>query len=322
MVRKMRFRQFEEVMTKAKNSKPVRVSIAAAHDEDVLVAVKQAVELELIEPYFVGNKVEIERITSQMGFDLQDFVVFPTNSEEESAYVAAKLANEGTTQIIMKGFINSTPFLKGVLHKDFQLKTGRILSHLSAFEIPEFNHLYYMTDGGLNIAPDLIQKEQILLNAIEFLQRLGMEKPKIALLSANERVNEKMPVTIDCYHLSQQAKKGVFGSVIMEGPLPLDLAISKESLYHKKIYSEIEGDADLLFVPNIEAGNIFGKAITYFAKGIMAGVVLGAKVPLILNSRSDSAKAKLASIALTVVSVNQGAVNETNLYFRSSDWLE
>jgi len=302
----MRFRDYEEVINKARAGAPVRVSIAAAHDEEVLKAVKQAVELELIEPFFVGNKHEIQTIADQIGFDIGRFQIHSTVTEEESAYIAAKLADEGIVRIIMKGFINSTPFLKGVLHRDFQLKTGRIFSHLSAFEIPDFDHLYFMTDGGLNIAPNLLQKEEILSNAVQFLHQIGLETPKVALLSANERVNEKMPVTIECQKIAEQAKDGRYGSVIVEGPLPLDLAISKESLYHKGIYSEIEGDADLMLVPTIEAGNILGKAITYFAKGVMAGVVLGAKVPLILNSRSDSAKAKLASIALSVVAVNRG----------------
>lgn len=301
----MRFRNYEEVINKAREGKPVKVSIAAAHDEEVMKAVKQAVELELIEPYFVGLDNQLNAIANQIGFDISPFAIFQASTEEENAYVAAKLANDHTVQMIMKGFINSTPFLKGVLHKDFQLKKGRIISHMSAFEIPDFDHLYYMTDGGLNIAPDLSQKEQILFNSIEFLHRIGMEKPKVALLSANERVTEKMPVTVECQKIIENSKDGRYGAVIMEGPLPLDLAISKESLYHKGLYSELEGDTDLLLVPTIEAGNILGKAITYFAKGIMAGVVLGAKVPLILNSRSDSAKAKLASIALSVVAVRE-----------------
>ncbi len=301
----MRFANYEEVITKARNGKAVKVSIAAAHDEDVLSAIKRAVELELIEPFFVGKEDEIRRISSQMGFDVNPYEIIHTHIEEESAYIAAKLADEGKTQMIMKGFINSTPFLKGVLHKDFPLKTGQILSHMSAFQIPGFDRLLFMTDGGLNISPDTNQKEQILENAIEFLHLIGLEIPKVALLSANERVNNKMPVTVDCQFLAQKAKTGRFGSVVMEGPLPLDLAISKESLYHKGIDSEIDGDADLFLVPSIEAGNIFGKSITYFAKGIMAGVVLGAKVPLILNSRSDSPIAKLASIALSVVAAQR-----------------
>ncbi|MFV9511882.1 bifunctional enoyl-CoA hydratase/phosphate acetyltransferase [Tepidibacillus sp. LV47] len=303
---KMRFANFEEVISQVRRGKPIKVSIAAAHDNDVLTAVKRAIELDLVEPFFVGNELELKELASQMGFDITSFEVYHTHTEEESAYIAAKLADEGRTQMIMKGFINSTPFLKGVLHKDFSLRTGRILSHLAAFEITGFDRLFYMTDGGLNILPDIQQKEQILENSIRFLHLLGLETPKVALLSANERVNHKMPVTIDCQLLAQKAKMGRFGSVIMEGPLPLDLAISKESLYHKGIQSEIDGEADLFLVPTIEAGNIFGKAITYFAKGTMAGVVLGARVPLILNSRSDSAKAKLASIAFSVLAVQRG----------------
>lgn len=302
----MRFKDYEEVIAQARVGNPVRVSVAAAHDEEVLKAIKQAVELEMIEPYLVGNKYEIQAIADQIGFDISDYHVYHTESEEDSAYTAAKLANEGKTQIIMKGFINSTPFLKGVLHKELNLKTGRIFSHLSAFEIPGFERLYYMTDGGLNVAPDIEQKEQILKNSIEFLHQIGIKTPRVALLSANERINEKMPVTVECHELAQRAKEGIFGSAIIEGPLPLDLAISQESLYHKGIYSELDGEADLLLAPTIEAGNIFGKSITYFARGVMAGVVLGAKVPLILNSRSDSAKAKLASIALSVVATKKG----------------
>lgn len=301
----MRFRNFDEVIRKARQGKPIKISVAAAHDEEVLKAIKQAVELEIITPYLVGNEKEIKNTSSQIGFDINQYSIFSTSTEEEAAFVASKLADDGITQVIMKGFINSTPFLKGVLHKDLSLKTGRILSHLSAFEIPGYDHLYYMTDGGLNISPDIAQKEQILQNSIEFLHKLGLKTPKVALLSANERVNEKMPVTLECQELSRKGKEGRFGLTIIEGPLPLDLAISKESLYHKGIDSEIDGDADLLLVPTIEAGNILGKSISYFAKGTMAGVVLGAKVPLILNSRSDSAKAKLASIALSAVAVKE-----------------
>jgi len=301
----VRFKNYEEVINKARTGQPVKISVAAAHDEEALKAIKQAVELEMIEPYFVGDEREIIRIADVIGFDIKEFEIINTDSEEEAAFQAAKLANDGEVQVIMKGFINSTPFLKGVLHKDLNLRTGRIFSHLSAFEIPGFNYLYYMTDGGLNITPDLGQKEQILSNSIEFLHQIGIETPKVALLSANERVNEKMPVTLDCHELSKRGKDGRFGSVLIEGPLPLDLAISKDSLYHKGIDSELDGEADLLLVPTIEAGNIFGKSITYFANGVMAGVVLGAKVPLVLNSRSDSAKAKLASIALAVVATKR-----------------
>lgn len=300
----MRFTNFNELFAVAGNGKPVRVSIAAAHDDDAMLAVRQAVELEFIEPYFVGNDYEIKKIAERIEFDLRDFPIFFAGTEDEAAFQAAKLASDGTAQVIMKGFINSTPFLRGVLDKSLNLRTGRLLSHMSAFDIPGFDHILYVTDSGLNISPDLEQKGQILRNAIDFLHLIGIEMPKVALLSANERINEKMPVTIECQKLSDLAKDGRFGKAVVEGPLPLDLAISKESLHHKGITSQINGEADLLVVPSIESGNIFSKSITYFAKGIMAGLVLGAKVPLILNSRSDSAQAKLASIALAAVAVH------------------
>lgn len=300
----MRFANFQAVYAEAKRQNPVRVSVAAAHDVDVLTAIKQAVELGLIDPILVGDKAEIQRIAEDINFDLRDFAIYQVETEDEAAYLAAKLANEGAAKMIMKGFINSTPFLKGVLHKDFHLHSQRLLSHVAAFEIPGFSHLYFITDGGINIMPDLSQKEQIVSNAVEYLHLLGIKQPKVALLSANERVSEKMPVTLQWKRLTELATEGRFGEALIEGPLPLDLAINKESARHKGIPTKIEGDADLLVVPEIDTGNALSKSITYFAKGTMAGVVLGAKVPLILNSRSDSADAKLASIALAVVAVN------------------
>lgn len=300
----MRMTSYDQLLQLARNGQPVPMSVAAAHDEETLLAVQQAVELGLIEPLLTGRRPELERIAEAIGFDLTPYPVIHAETEEEAAYAAAKLADVGRAQIVMKGLLNSTPFLKGILHHDFHLRTERLLSHLSVFEIPEVDRLLYLTDGGLNIAPNLQQKEQILQNAIDFLHLLGMNRPKIALLSANERVNEKMPVTVECSKLAQLAKQNRFGTAIVEGPLPLDLAISRESVEHKGIKSEINGDADLLFVPTLETGNIVAKAITYFAHGVMAGVVLGAKVPLILTSRSAHVRDKLASIALSVVAAN------------------
>jgi phosphate butyryltransferase len=223
--------------------------------------------------------------------------------EHEACFLAAELAANGKAKAIMKGLANSTPFLKGVLHKDLNLKMNRLISHLSAFDIPSFERIVYMTDGGLNIQPTMEQKKEIIDNAVQFLHCLGLEEPRVALLAANERINEKMPVTVEAQELTSFFQHGYTGkNFLIDGPLPLDLAISEVSLQHKGLQSKLGGKADLLIVPTIEAGNIFGKAITYFAGGTMAGIVLGAKVPLILNSRSDSARAKLASIAMAVVS--------------------
>jgi phosphate butyryltransferase len=301
----MRFQNFQEVLELAKKNPPIPLGVAAANDKEVLLAVKEATEHQIIEPTLIGNITKITELAEKIDFDLLPFQIFAAETEAEAAYLAAKLAHQGKVQMIMKGLVNSTPFLKAVLHKDFHLKTGRIFSHLSAFEIPRNEKLVFMTDGGLNIAPDCQQKMDIIINSIDFLAQIGMDHPKIALLAANERINEKMPITTQANEIVQHLKSQILHSCIIEGPLPLDLAISKKSLLHKGLKSEINGDADLLVVPTIEAGNIFGKSITYYANGVMAGIVLGAKVPLIMNSRSDSSKAKLASIALAAIAATK-----------------
>lgn len=307
----MRFQNFQEVIESAKKNSAIPLSVAAANDIEVLQAVKEAVDLQIIEPILIGNIAKIVEIAEKINFDLIPFQIYSAETETEAAYLAAKLADQGKTKMIMKGIVNSTPFLKAVLHKDFQLKTGRIFSHLSAFEIPGNEKLIFMTDGGLNIAPDCQQKIEIIINSVDFLSKIGILDSKIALLAANEMINEKMPVTIQAKEIVSLIKDQIPNDCLIEGPLPLDLAISKKSLHHKGLISEIDGDADLLVVPTIEAGNIFGKSITYYANGTMAGIVLGAKVPLVLNSRSDSSKAKLASIALGAIAAAKPALSVT-----------
>lgn len=305
---KMRFRNFSEVIHIAKNKPPITLSVAAADDIEVLQAVKEGVHYGIIEPILIGKIKPIAEIAEKIDFDLTPYKIIGAETEAEAAYLAAKLAHQGQAKMIMKGAVNSTPFLKAVLHKDFQLKTGRILSHLSSFEIPGKEKLIYMTDGGLNIAPNSLQKVEIIINSVHFLTRIGIHDTKIALLAANERTNEKMPVTLEAQEIVQLIQSEIPSGCVIEGPLPLDLAISQKSVHHKGVKSDINGDADLLVVPNIEAGNIFGKSITYYANGVMAGIVLGAKVPLILNSRSDSSKAKLASIALGAIAGQHSAL--------------
>ncbi len=297
----MRFTNFNKVIEQAQKLPPVKLSVAAAHDEDVLHAVKNAVDLGLVEALLVGDPIMITRLTEQMEFPADAYTIYPAHSEQEAAYTAAKLADEGKADILMKGLLNSTPFLKGALDKRLNLKTGRIISHLSIFDIPGAESLVFMTDGGLNIAPDFDQKKSIIWNAVDFMRVIGISDPRVAILAANELVNEKMPVTVEACKLADQIAAESDDGLLIEGPLPLDLAISRASLEHKKLESKLGGKADLLVMPNIEAGNISSKAITYYANGTMAGIVLGSAVPLVLNSRSDSSLAKLASIALAVI---------------------
>ncbi|WLR54179.1 bifunctional enoyl-CoA hydratase/phosphate acetyltransferase [Mesobacillus subterraneus] len=305
----MRYKSFKDVIDAARTRRPVKLSVAAAHDRDVLEAVKAAVELGIIEPFLVGDPKKIIELARELDFSVEAYPIYPAYTENENAFIAAKLASEGQVQAIMKGFVNSTPFLKGVLDKELNLKTGRVISHISVFDIPGAEQLISMSDGGINIAPDFQQKKEIIQNAVEFLSTIEVNHPRVAILAANERVSEKMPVTVEADHLAMLIKNEYSQELLIEGPLPLDLAISRESLLHKGLDSELEGAADLLIVPTIEAGNFLGKAITYFAKGTMAGIVLGAKIPLVLNSRSDAAEAKLASIALAVVAASNTTVS-------------
>jgi len=292
------YANFKKIIDIVNNTSPLSIGIANAHEKGILGTVKHAIELNLISPHLIGNKAEIISIADEIGLDLSKFNVYDARNEDEAAYLAAKLASNGTTNAIMKGMINSTPFLKGILNKQLQLVKSEMLSHIAAFEIPDFNRIIFMTDGGLNISPNFEQKKQIIRNAINFLNTIGIDNPKVALLSANERVNERMPITVEFRTITDLAKKGDFGDVVLDGPLPLDVAISEYANNNKGITSKIGGRADLLYVPNIEAGNILGKSIVYFAKGEMAGLVLGAKVPIILNSRNDSQYSKMSSIAL------------------------
>ncbi len=290
------YTSFADILSKVNKEKKKRVSVANAHDEAVLLSLKEA--SSFVEPILIGDPAKINELAEKISFDISKYDLITANTEDEAGFLAAKQVTLGKAHFLMKGLINTTPFLRGLLHKDLGLKTDNLLSHLSVFAIPKYEKLLFLTDGGLNIAPTFEQKINILQNALLFIRKLGIKEPKVAVLAANEIVSEKMPVTLEAKKLEELGEQGVFGEAIIAGPLSFDLAVSKKSAVHKKSAKKIQGDADLLLVPSIEAGNLMSKAITYFADGTMAGVVLGAKVPAILVSRSDPKEAKLASLAL------------------------
>jgi phosphate butyryltransferase len=194
--------------------------------------------------------------------------------------------------------------LQAVLEKGFGLRTGRLLTHVAVFEIPGFTRLILVSDAGVVIAPTLAQRVEITQNAIDVARRLGIEEPRVAILAANEMVNPKLPITMDAASLAKMADRGQIKGGLVDGPLALDNAISPEAAEIKGIHSRVAGEADVLITPDIDSGNLLVKAITYFARGEMAGVVVGAKAPLVLASRSDSHTAKLVSIALSVLLTN------------------
>lgn len=275
----------------------VRISVAVAQDKGVLEAVKLAQEAGIAEAVLVGDAALIAPLMEEVGLSADTPILHEADSSK-AAMQAVSLVKKGEAQVLMKGLVNSSEFLRAVLHKGEGLRTGRLLSHLGAFEVPGQKKLLFITDGGMNIAPTLYEKKQILINAILALHGMGIIEPNVALLTANEVVNEKMPATLDAKILVEMRNNGDLPASLIEGPIALDVAISQNAAQHKGIDSKIAGNVDLIMVPNIETGNALGKSLIYFAKSKMAGIVLGATHPIVMTSRSETPEGKMNSIAL------------------------
>lgn len=291
------YHSFDEILEKVKGRKSLTISVAVAQDKDVLEAIKLAMDAGLANAILVGDKREITEMLEEIGFS-SDIPVIDEPDINKAALKAVSLVKRGEAQILMKGLINSSDFLKAVLDPGDGLRTGRLISHLAAFEVPGQDRLIFHTDGGMNIAPDLQQKKDILTNAILALNAMGIEKPNVAVLTANEKVNPKMPATVDAQALVEMWEAGEFPPSIVEGPIALDVAVSSEAAKHKGIISKITSQVDLFLMPNIETGNACGKTLIYYAGAKMAGLVLGAANPIVMTSRAETAIGKLNSIAL------------------------
>jgi phosphate butyryltransferase len=270
----------EAARAKAANKMPV-LAIAQAHDHHVEEAVHEAESLGLV------KGLRIQR-----------------DDEAEAAREAVAAVRRGDAQLLMKGLLPTPTIMKAVLNREAGLRTGRALSHACAFEIPGWHKLIFVTDVALNVAPDLARKADIVRNQVAMAHALGVKRPKVAALAAIETVNPDMPATVDARALQEMAERGELGECDLQGPLALDLAVSPESGQIKKLTGPVVGDADILVVPDIEAGNILFKGLVYFAKARPAGIIMGAACPIVLLSRADSAEAKLMSIALAVLTAN------------------
>lgn len=297
------FENYHQVIAAVKDYPKCRMCIAAAAEDTVLQAVREAKKAELVDFVLVGDEERIWRMAMTASLNLQGIEIINVKDPLEATKRAVRETASGNADILMKGMVNSSDFLRTVLDPDGGMRTGNILSHLAVYEIPGYYRLIYMTDGGLNVNPDLQQKRAILENAIGFLHNVNLRQPRVAILTANEKVNPKIPSTVDAQALRQMAEAGEITGAVVDGPMALDVAINVEAALHKGIKSPVAGYADLLVVPNIEAGNLLGKAIIYFAAGKMAGLVLGASKPVILTSRNEPSYGKMASIALAAYSV-------------------
>jgi phosphate butyryltransferase len=295
------FKNLEFLFERAKKGNIMRVVVAAAEDGDVLEAVHTANVEGIVEATLVGDPDKISKVARDKGVDISSFEVIPATNEEEAAMKAVQAVSSGEGDLLMKGFIKTSTLLKAVLNKEWGLRSGRLLSHLFLFEVPRLGRVIGLTDGGLNTYPGLQEKVSIVNNAVSCCHALGVERPRVAALAAVEVVNPDMPCTLDAAALVQMNRRNQIKGCVIDGPLALDNALSEEAARHKGVVSEVAGHADVLLVPDIEAGNLLGKVILFMANGAGAGVVLGAKVPVVLTSRGDTARTKALSIALGAV---------------------
>ncbi len=243
---------------------------------------------------------KIQEILVKKNLNPEEFNIIPEKDLVKSAEIGVKLVRENKADFLMKGLVDTGTLLKAVLNKEWGgLRTDSLLSHIMVYEVEAYSKLIYLTDGGMNLYPNLDQKVKIIENAVQVVEAMGRDTVKVACLAAKEKADPKMPATMDAHALKERFNEGKFSKgTIVDGPMALDLAISKESAAVKSYESEVAGDADILLVPNIEMGNGIGKSITYFAGGKSAGIIMGAKVPIVLTSRADTHEAKLYSIAM------------------------
>lgn len=288
---------YQQVIAAAQARWPAVISVAVAQDAEVLEAVKLAYDSGIATAILVGNAAQIKPLAEQAGLSAAIQIVDEPDVAK-AALKAVSIVRAGEAQVLMKGFINSSDFLKAVLNQEEGLRNGQLLSHLAVFEIPGQPKLLFVTDGGMNIAPSLAEKQDILTSAMLALNGMGLAKPNVAVLTANEQVNPRMPATMDAKALAELSLTGVLPPGIVEGPIALDVAVSAAAAQHKNITSKIAGNVDLILVPNIETGNAIGKTLIYYAGAKMAGLVLGASSPVVMTSRAETVEGKLNSIAL------------------------
>jgi len=289
---------FIEAKAKVKSFPKRRVAVVGAGDIDVIEAVFDAKNEGLIEPIFIDSKEKILKANSDK-FDLSGIEIIDEREKIPQCQAGIKLVKENRAEILMKGLIPTPILFKEVLNKETGLRFGKLLTHIGIIKTPNYHKMLIMTDGGIVIAPTLDDKIAILENASVVAKALEIEKPKVAVISAVETISTNMQSTVDAAILTKMYERGQLPGLIVDGPLAMDNAVSKEAAQHKGIKSEVSGDPDILLMPNIESGNIFYKTLVYLGGGAdTAGIVIGAKVPLVVPSRSDSPQNKLNSIIM------------------------
>ena len=294
-------KNFAELLAEAGKGDPVRIAVVLGHDPDVLESLKVAEKLRFAEPILIGDPTRIEEAAGQVGYPLRKETIREAGSEKTAISSAIKMVRNGEADLLMKGKVTTANLIRGVLDREQGLRAGKLLSQVIAFQVPGIDRLMLMTDGALNIAPNLEQKADMCRNAIELAHAFGVKEPKVVLLAALEFVNPAMPATIDAAALVQMNRRGQIKGAFLEGPLALDTPLSKFAADRKGINSPVVEATDVFIAPNIEAANILYRAIVYFARALSGGVIVGAKVPLVLLSRAEPPETKLHSIALAKI---------------------
>lgn len=292
---------FKSLIEAVQKKEPKVISVAAAEDRDVLSAVNRAYKYGLIKAVLVGDTRGIKAAAREVGMDIMNFEIIDIPDKEKACLKAVELVNKGKVFLPMKGFVDTSVILKAVLDKEIGLKTGSLLSHVGVLGVKGFDRLFVVSDSAMNIAPTLSDKVEIINNAVKVANAIGNKMPKVAVLCAAEKVSPKMPATVDAEELTKMNERGEITGCLVKGPLALDNAISPEAAKHKGISHPVAGNADVLITPDIEAGNILNKSMEYFGYAEKAGIIMGAKTPIILTSRASSDESKLNSIALGVL---------------------
>ncbi|NLA24136.1 MAG: bifunctional enoyl-CoA hydratase/phosphate acetyltransferase [Bacteroidales bacterium] len=293
----MAITKLNELITIAKQKGIKRLAIAAAADKHVMEAVRNAEKEGIVKPIFIGNKELIKQYAVELNYYINDDSIIDEPNDALASRMAVSLVKEGKADLLMKGLVATAVLLRAVLDKEVGLRKGDTLSHLAVFESPHYHKLIGVTDAAMNIAPEFHEKVAIINNAVEAMRGIGIETPKVAVIAPVEVVNPKIESTVHAAMLTQMNKRGQIPNCLVDGPLALDNAISKEACEQKKILTDVGGDADIMLAPELNAGNILYKALSFMGGTKGAAAIIGARCPIVLTSRADSEETKLLSIA-------------------------
>jgi len=296
--------KYEQLLERCKSLEPIPTAVAHPCDETSLSGAVEAASKGLIVPILVGPREKIQSVASSAGINLAKFQIVDAPHSHASAAKAVELLREAKAELLMKGRLHTDELMGAVVSRDGGLRTARRISHAFVMDVPTYHKVLIVTDGAINIAPTLEDKVDICQNAIDLAVALGREWPSVAILAAVETVTSKMPATIVAAALCKMAERGQIKGGSLDGPLAFDNAISKDAAKTKGIQSDVAGDPDILLAPDLEAGNILAKQLTFLAKADSAGIVLGARVPIILTSRADSVRSRIASCAVAMMAAH------------------